>query len=687
MKRVLVLMVMLFCMCGNAWGLSTERSGLIYYPTDGASLIAINSAIESRGYPATIKLTFDGSGVSKAYVLTSGVTFSDLVTLEFENGAILVPASGVQISFDPSSVKARDSQQIVDDQNSDFSGFAPTKGGRISLGWFGLEDGGNVTPSWQSALYATNWANSMQVVIPPGNYSFSSYTGNTSLNTKLDNNDGSSVNGFYLYGSGATIIYDDIVEASKYFLEVGESDNIYIDSINVDGNVGTKGNTGNPLVAFFEVDNFEVKNSTIINAAKESIIVSDNISDLEPSRHGRIINCILNGSARNGIALTGCEEILIDNCTISDCGQVNGTAPQYGIDLEAVGADVKNIEITRCTMQNNADTAIGNINSNFQVRNIDINQCYLEVDNDDSSNYLIFTAYEAENIVVRNCDLYGYSYIQGEVSFYDNTFYTDSNLAVAFQLRFAGSGSAYAWGDIILEGNTFDLTDAADKMISIDTISGAPKPLNLQIRNNTFRITGSTVSGQDIISLNPSFKVDDIMRLEGNKFEHSGSTPASPNYLLITSDGGNYLAENNVFSDHFRLDSTTGWNQRYSGNYGFKSQLIQTKVNHLDLTSTTTWTNAIPAGAIVLGIRAELTEDVTMSGGGTAWRQGDGSDVDRWGTTVTLTTGEVLNNADWTADTSAFLETSATSLVFTPDTGAFTAGEVDVQLIYSLPAF
>ena len=97
MKRLMALMVMLFCMCGNAWGLSTERSGLIYYPTDGASAIAINSAIESRGYPATIKFTFDGSGVSKAYILTSGVTFSELVTLEFENRAELVPDSGVSI--------------------------------------------------------------------------------------------------------------------------------------------------------------------------------------------------------------------------------------------------------------------------------------------------------------------------------------------------------------------------------------------------------------------------------------------------------------------------------------------------------------------------------------------------------------------------------------------------------------
>ena len=79
----------------NSSGVSIEKSGLIYYPTDGASTIAINSAIESEGYPATIKFTFGGSGVSKAYILSSDVTFSELVTLEFENGAKLVYSGGI----------------------------------------------------------------------------------------------------------------------------------------------------------------------------------------------------------------------------------------------------------------------------------------------------------------------------------------------------------------------------------------------------------------------------------------------------------------------------------------------------------------------------------------------------------------------------------------------------------------
>jgi len=137
MKRLMALMVMLFCMCGNAWGLSTERSGLIYYPTDGASAIAINSAIESRGYPATIKFTFDGSGVSKAYILTSGVTFSELVTLEFENGAIITGAT------------AYVSGTILDTKSQIHTGNLA----------FTTEYQGHIRPEWQGRDdEALNWA-------------------------------------------------------------------------------------------------------------------------------------------------------------------------------------------------------------------------------------------------------------------------------------------------------------------------------------------------------------------------------------------------------------------------------------------------------------------------------------------------------------------------------------------------
>ena len=114
MKRVLVLMVMLFCMCGNAWG-ATEKSGLIYYPTDGASLVAIHNAVKARGLPAHYKLTYSGSGVSTPYIITSGVTFEDYETLEFENGAMLSYGSGVTLTFDrPEQVIAEPTQIIKD---------------------------------------------------------------------------------------------------------------------------------------------------------------------------------------------------------------------------------------------------------------------------------------------------------------------------------------------------------------------------------------------------------------------------------------------------------------------------------------------------------------------------------------------------------------------------------------------
>jgi len=99
MKRVLVLMVMLFCMCGNAWGLSTERSGLIYYPTSGPSLISMNAAIESRGVDCIVKLTNNGSGVSTPYFIASDTELSEYITLERETGAVIHVNSGVTLDM------------------------------------------------------------------------------------------------------------------------------------------------------------------------------------------------------------------------------------------------------------------------------------------------------------------------------------------------------------------------------------------------------------------------------------------------------------------------------------------------------------------------------------------------------------------------------------------------------------
>ena len=109
MKAVFFISCILFC--SSAWGLS-EKSGLIYYPEDGAAIISMAAAAESRGYPATFKLIHAGSGTSTIYIISSGVTFSNLITLEFENGAMLSPSSGVTVTANLNEVDAGMSQHI-----------------------------------------------------------------------------------------------------------------------------------------------------------------------------------------------------------------------------------------------------------------------------------------------------------------------------------------------------------------------------------------------------------------------------------------------------------------------------------------------------------------------------------------------------------------------------------------------
>jgi len=228
MKIVLVLMVMLFCMCGNAWGLSSERSGLIYYPTDGTSLVAINSAIESRGLPCEVKFTNKGSGVSTPYIIPSGVTFSDLATYSFEPGAELVP-DGNNVIMPLENIVALDNQQIFDlSSGGTITALNPAYS---SLRWYGSEgdDATNDTLAIQAALN-----NRGEIYAPPGTYRF-----NGPLKTYTKTR---------IYGGGRQITFFKLLSTttSATFFEsvTGDAaDYIHIQDMTLNGNSSVVGDT------------------------------------------------------------------------------------------------------------------------------------------------------------------------------------------------------------------------------------------------------------------------------------------------------------------------------------------------------------------------------------------------------------------------------------------------------------
>ena len=94
--------------------------------------------------------------------------------------------------------------------------------------------------------------------------------------------------------------------------------------------------------------------------------------------------------------------------------------------------------------------------------------------------------------------------------------------------------------------------------------------------------------------------------------------------------------------------------------------------------STSSATNLIPAGSVVLGCATRVTTLIT-SAAATSFSIGDGSDADKWGATIAFAAGTTTGAANFTSAANAAVYTSATSVVLTPNTGTFTAGAVRVE--------
>lgn len=93
------------------------------------------------------------------------------------------------------------------------------------------------------------------------------------------------------------------------------------------------------------------------------------------------------------------------------------------------------------------------------------------------------------------------------------------------------------------------------------------------------------------------------------------------------------------------------------------------------------WAAAIPDGAVVIGLKTEVVEQITGSGV-TGYKIGDGSEDNRWGDITGIEVGTKSNNSDWNDPTvQAFI--SATDIVVTAKGGVFTGGRIKVVLVYA----
>lgn len=126
-----------------------------------------------------------------------------------------------------------------------------------------------------------------------------------------------------------------------------------------------------------------------------------------------ITNCILDNNRRNNLSVVNGDDVTINNCTISNA---NGTAPEYGIDIETNNEDnpCEHIRIENVMFTGNQQGSIGVITA---ADDIIISNCTLE------GRVL---NYAGTNVVISNSDIYDNVYARVGIVMLNNNINTGS---------------------------------------------------------------------------------------------------------------------------------------------------------------------------------------------------------------------------------------------------------------------
>ena len=192
-----------------------------------------------------------------------------------------------------------------------------------------------------------------------------------------------------------TIILKNNAFTHYYIIDL-QGENIYIYGTGMvigdkDSHIGSKGQWGMGINVR-NGNNVRIYDITVKNCWGDCIYVGTN------SENVYINNCVLDNGRRQGISVTSCKGITIDNCRIIN---VAGTAPEYGIDIEPNENElVDDVIIRNCTFINCRGGLIcwGKA-KNAYVGHVSVLNCY--VDNKVSKYPYNYTT--VDSLIMRNC--------------------------------------------------------------------------------------------------------------------------------------------------------------------------------------------------------------------------------------------------------------------------------------------
>ncbi len=489
------------------------------------------------------------------------------VKIIFAPGAIIAISDGADLTlFSPENIIAGDRQQIINDSNTgEPPGVLFTEGGRVSLGWWGLVDGGNITSSWQSGLMAINSAGKGTISIPTGDYIFSDYdVGVTQDATAVHDSVGVIIEGNY-----SVIIYDADTGDRRTFLEIVDSDGVVIRNIAVDGNISNndKGvTTAGHIIDVQSSGNVEISNVKLSNAQWDGLRISDSGGGDE-SVNGTVTNFVLDGNQRNNISLVDAKNWTFKSGVIKNAANITAKRISLysGINIEASTASkfVSDIHFESVEITNNWGRGIGLVNNSGIARNITFENCNVTMDLDGAESIAVNLESEAENFTFDNCRFVGRVAIAGtNTTFRGSTFIQNDTLTGGGGGRNRVLSIGTAATNVRVENNTFNISGSlAKQFVVFDNKNGNAAGSVLLFEGNRFIADGANLVSDNLIDVGNDH-IEDLIVWRKNEFVLTGASPGSPYYVTLNENLRTSTIQNNRFDPDIRLDSNDGYATR-----------------------------------------------------------------------------------------------------------------------------
>lgn len=143
------------------------------------------------------------------------------------------------------------------------------------------------------------------------------------------------------------------------------------------------------------VEGFVVRDGKVSGWGTDGMTISRDYGNGDKSKDGLVENCIFDNNTRQGVSVTGGDDITFFRCQFKN---TNGGSFGHGLDLETNTGSQKNIKVVNCDFYNNQRGAMNVIGTTDVV----LDGCYVDEPNCNGAFYFDGSSLPTRNVKVLN---------------------------------------------------------------------------------------------------------------------------------------------------------------------------------------------------------------------------------------------------------------------------------------------